>query len=290
MIYTVTLNPAIDCLMRVGRLDEGATNRASEQRLAFGGKGINVSRALARLGVPSVALGFAAGFTGEAIVASLADEPLITAGFIMLREGVSRVNVKLRAGAETEINAPGPAPSPEEAEELLDRLGALGEGDVAVFSGSLPEGLPSDFYALAVARVSERGARAAVDTSGAALTACLPLRPFLIKPNRREAEEIFGAGADPADCARRFREAGARNVLLSLGADGAVFAGEDGEVVSLPAEPCAEGAFTVGAGDAMLAGFLAGEGRGADFALKLAMSSALPHRQSANDEFRLRGT
>lgn len=275
MICTVTLNPAIDCLMRADGFAEGVTNRASQQRLVFGGKGINVSRALARLGTPSVALGFAAGFTGEAIVASLADEPLITADFIMLREGVSRVNVKLRAAAETEINAPGPAPAPDEAEAFLDKLAALGEGDTAVFSGSLPAGLPSDFYALALARVSAAGARAVVDTSGAALTACLPLRPFLIKPNRQEAEEIFGAGADPVDCARRFREAGARSVLLSLGADGAIFAGEDGAVVSVPAEPCEPCVSTVGAGDAMIAGFLAGEARGIDCALKLAAKAAL---------------
>lgn len=274
MIYTVTLNPAIDCLLRVDGFAEGATNRAYEERLGFGGKGINVSRALARLGVPSVALGFAAGFTGAAIVASLADEPLITADFITLREGVSRVNVKLRAGAETEINAPGPSPAPDEAEAFLRKLDALGEGDTLVLSGSLPAGLPSDFYALALARVSGRGARAVVDTSGAALTACLPLRPFLIKPNRQEAEEIFGAGADPAYCARKLREAGACNVLLSLGADGAVFAGADGDVISLPAEPCEPGVCTVGAGDAMIAGFLAGEERGINFALKLASRAA----------------
>lgn len=274
MIYTVTLNPSIDCVMTADGFAEGATNRASAEELFFGGKGINVSRALARLGTPSVALGFAAGFTGEAIVASLAEEPLITPDFIMLREGVSRVNVKLRAGAETEINAPGPCVAPDEAEAFLRRLDALGEGDTLVLSGSLPAGLPADFYARALESVSARGVRAAVDTHGAALTACLPFRPFLIKPNRAEAEEIFGAGADPAHCAKELREAGARNVLLSLGADGAVFAGEDGAVVSLPAEHCAEGAFTVGAGDAMVAGFLAGYERGCAEAMKQAMACA----------------
>ena len=142
MIYTVTLNPAIDCLMRLEGFVEGVTNRASAQKLVFGGKGINVSRALARLGVPSVTLGFAAGFTGEAIVASLT-EPLITPDFIMLREGVSRVNVKLRAVAESEINAPGAPVAPDEAEAFLRKLDALGEGDTLVLSGSLPPGLPS---------------------------------------------------------------------------------------------------------------------------------------------------
>ncbi len=256
MIYTVTLNPSVDCVMTVGAVAEGATNRASSQELRFGGKGVNVSRALARMGIPSVALGFAAGFTGEALAAGFADEPLITPDFIALRGGFTRVNVKLRGAAETEINAPGPRVAPDEAEAFLRRLDALREGDTAIFSGSLPAGLAPDFYARALERLEGRGVRAAVDTSGAALKECLPRKPFLVKPNRQEIGELFGDGADPADCAERLCKAGARFALVSLGADGAALADGSGETRFAPALPC-EGGCAVGAGDAMLAGFLA---------------------------------
>ena len=263
MIYTVTLNPSIDCVMAVGGIEAGATNRALSQELRFGGKGINVSRALARLGIASVALGFTAGFTGEALAKHTSEtEPLITPDFIALREGVTRVNVKLLGEAETEINAPGPRVGAEEANALLTKLDALGEGDTLVISGSLPAGLHAGFYARMLARVRGKGVRAAVDASGEALEACLPFRPFLVKPNRQEIEALFGAGADPAECAVRLRDAGAQNALVSLGADGAVLACEDGGVLSAPALPC-EGGCAVGAGDAMLAGFLAALMRGA---------------------------
>ena len=257
MIYTVTLNPSIDCVMSVGGIAAGATNRAISQELRFGGKGVNVSRALARMGIPSVALGFAAGFTGESLVSRISEtEPLITPDFIALREGFTRVNVKLRGEAETEINAPGPRVAPEEANALLRKLDALRTGDTLVISGSLPAGLPSGFYARMLARVRDSGVLAAVDTSGEALEACLPFRPFLVKPNRQELEALFGAGADPAECAVKLREAGARNALVSLGADGAVLACETGDVRSAEAKPCGGGS-AVGAGDAAVAGFLA---------------------------------
>ncbi|MBQ9558352.1 MAG: 1-phosphofructokinase family hexose kinase [Clostridia bacterium] len=276
MIYTVTLNPSIDCVMAVGAIEAGATNRALSQELRFGGKGVNVSRALARIGEASVALGFTAGFTGEALARHTAEtERLITPDFIALREGVTRVNVKLRGEAETEINAPGPRVGAEEANALLKKLDALREGDTLVLSGSLPSGLPADFYARMLARVRGKGVRAAVDTSGAALEACLPFRPFLVKPNKQEIEALFGAGADPAECAFRLREAGARNALVSLGADGAVLADETGAVIFAEAKS-RSGGCTVGAGDAALAGFIAAAARGAagakalDFAMERA--------------------
>ena len=262
MIYTVTLNPSVDCVMTVGAIAEGATNRASSQELRFGGKGVNVSRALARMGIPSVALGFAAGFTGEALAAGFADEPLITPGFIALRGGFTRVNVKLRGAAETEINAPGPRVAPDEAEAFLRRLDALREGDTAIFSGSLPTGPDAGLYARA-------------------LKACLPCRPFLVKPNRQEIGELFGDGADPADCAERLCKAGARFALVSLGADGAALADGSGETRFAPALPC-EGGCAVGAGDAMLAGFLAEIDRGGPAeALDAAVRSAKEWMESS---------
>lgn len=256
MIFTVTLNPSVDCLLRADSLAAGRTNRAFAEEISFGGKGVNVSRVLARLGVPSVALGFAAGFTGEAIAASLSG-PLITPDFVRLREGVSRINFKLCAGEETELNAPGPDAAPDETEALLKKLDALREGDTLVLSGSAPASPGAGAYAAILGRVSGRGVRVVADLAGAALTACLGYRPFLIKPNRQELRELFGAAADdPPACAEKLRAAGARNVLISLGAEGAFLADETGGRFSLPAPRC-ETVSSFGAGDSMIAGFIA---------------------------------
>lgn len=273
MIYTLTLNPCVDCVLRAEKIARGRTNRAFAEEIAFGGKGVNVSRALARLGVPSVALGFAAGFTGDALAASFADEPLITPAFTRLCGGLTRINFKLSDGVETEVNAPGPEVAPDETEALLRGLDVLEEGDTLVISGSAPASLGAEVFARAAERACARGARFAADVSGAALTACLPFRPLLIKPNRQELEELFGAGADIGVSARKLQSAGARNVLVSLGADGAMLIDEAGERHDASAPRRAEGN-TFGAGDAMVAGFIAGIDRGAEEALALAMRCA----------------
>lgn len=278
MIYTLTLNPALDYVMRLPSVKEGATNRAVSTDLQFGGKGVNVSLVLSELGVENTALGFAAGFTGAALTAYLTDRG-IRADFISLPEGLTRINVKLKtpegAHPETEINASGPAIPADCMDALYRKLDALTEGDTLVLAGSIPSSLPKDTYRAIMERLAGRGVRFAVDAEGALLTETLPFRPFLIKPNRAELEGIMGrelpTDTDLEEAAAELQRRGAMNVLVSLGGDGALLLDENGEyhrAKALPVVPVN----TVGAGDSTVAGFLAGVGRGYGYALKLAMA------------------
>ena len=184
MIYTVTLNPAIDLVVRLdGPLQAGTVNRAAGEEYVLGGKGVNVSGVLAELGCPSVALGFVAGATGVWLEQGLAARGLRT-DFIRLPAGMTRINLKLKDGRETEINGAGPTVPPEAVEALLRKLDALQSGDVLVLAGSLPAGLPADTYGTMLALLEGRGVQAVVDASGALLEQALRCRPFLIKPNR----------------------------------------------------------------------------------------------------------
>lgn len=275
MIYTVTLNPAIDYIMRLGELRLGETNRAFEAEVQFGGKGINVSCMLRELGVDSVALGFVAGFTGEALAAYL-DGRGITSDLIRLPEGLTRINVKLKSGMESEINAAGPSIPAEALATLMAKLDGLTEGDILVLAGSIPPTLPRDLYARWTARLAGRGIRVVVDAEGEALTAVLPHHPFLVKPNRAELEELMGrplpSEADLHEAARSLQEAGARNVLVSLGGEGALLLDEQGEFHRAPAAAVTP-VNTVGAGDSMVAGFIAGLPQGYDYALKLGIAA-----------------
>ena len=278
MIYTLTLNPALDYVMRLPSLTEGATNRAVSTNLQFGGKGVNVSLVLSELGVENTALGFAAGFTGAALTAYLTDRG-IRADFIPLPEGLTRINVKLKtpegAHPETEINASGPAIPADCMDALYRKLDALTEGDTLVLAGSIPSSLPKDTYRAIMERLAGRGIRFAVDAEGALLTETLPFHPFLIKPNRAELEGIMGrelpTDTDLEEAAAELQKRGAVNVLVSLGGDGALLLDANGEyhrAKALPVVPVN----TVGAGDSAVAGFLAGVGRGYGYALKLAMA------------------
>ena len=278
MIYTLTLNPALDYVMRLPSVKEGATNRAVSTNLQFGGKGINVSLVLSELGVENTALGFAAGFTGAALTAYLTERG-IRADFIPLPEGLTRINVKLKtpegAHPETEINAAGPNIPADCMDALYPKLDSLTEGDTLVLAGSIPASLPKDTYRAIMERFSGRGIRFAVDAEGALLTETLPFRPFLIKPNRAELEGIMGrelpTDNDLKEAAAELQQRGAVNVLISLGGDGALLLDEYGEyhrAAALPIVPVN----TVGAGDSAVAGFLAGVGRGYGYALKLAMA------------------
>ena len=264
MIYTLTLNPAIDYVVRLPALREGATNRATSAEVQFGGKGINVSCILRELGAETTALGFAAGFTGEALTAYLA-ERAIPSDFIRLSAGLTRINVKLKTQAvgreETEINAAGPTIPQEAIRELLGKLDTLAEGDFLVLAGSIPPSLPQNLYRRIMERLDGRGIRFAVDAEGEALNAVLPYRPFLIKPNRAELEGLAGHPLPTEDdlvtAAEALRRAGARNVLISLGGDGALLLEELGGIHRAPAAHVTP-VNTVGAGDSMVAGFLAG--------------------------------
>ena len=276
MIYTLTLNPAVDYILRLPAITEGATNRATSASVRFGGKGINVSLVLRELGVETTALGFSAGFTGEALEEELKRLGVLT-DFVRLPDGMTRINVKLGTNAaETEINAPGPAVSPEALEALLAKLDGLTAADTLVLAGSVPPSLPRDLYARILKRLDGRGIRFVVDTEGEALSATLPFRPFLIKPNRAELEALVGHSLPSEDALRSAAfslcEAGARNVLISLGGDGALLLDEYGDFHAAPAATI-HPVSTVGAGDSMVAGFLAGVSRGYDYALKLGIAA-----------------
>ena len=273
MIYTVTLNPAVDYVINAGVLTPGSVNRALSEQIFFGGKGINVSLVLKELGVDSAALGFTAGFTGEAIVRSL-EKKGIKSGFVSLADGFSRINVKIRQGGGiTEINGSGPDIPESAVNEFFGKLDALSDGDFLVLAGSVPRSLPPDIYERILSKTADKKINSVVDASGELLQNTLKFRPFLIKPNIFELSEIVGktlqTESEIIESAKDLQERGAVNVLVSMGADGAILVDESGAVHKRAA---CKGVVknTVGAGDSMVAGFIAGIGKGCDYALKLA--------------------
>lgn len=272
MVYTVTFNPAVDYIVHTKQLTPGATNRSDSEEIYFGGKGINVSIVLSELGMKSKALGFVAGFTGEAIEKGVTEKG-IDADFVHLTEGFSRINVKIKSGEETELNGQGPRIPDEAVEQLFTKLDELKEGDTLVLAGSIPSSLPSDIYERILARLDGRNIRTVVDATKDLLVKVLKYKPFLIKPNNFELGEIFGVELRNTDeiieYAGKLREMGARNVLISMAGDGAVLLDETGKT-----HVCGVCRGTVknsvGAGDSMVAGFIAGcERVGFVFALKL---------------------
>ena len=260
MVYTVTFNPALDYVVRMSSFQAGETNRTESDELQWGGKGINVSTVLRNLGVDNVALGFLAGFTGQALDQGLRKAGIAT-DFIWLPEGLTRINVKIKAGQETEINGVGPGIPAAALEELFAKLDRLQAGDVLVLAGSIPASLPDDVYQRILARLEGRDILTVVDATRELLCAVLPYRPFLIKPNAAGLGEIFGktltTDAEIEDCARQLQERGARNVLVSMAGDGSLLLDETGAVHRLGV-PRGKVVNSVGAGDSMVAGFLAG--------------------------------
>ena len=260
MIYTVTFNPSLDYIVSVRNFRMGLTNRTESEQLLPGGKGINVSIVLKNLGLENIALGFVAGFTGEEIERQIAKQG-IQNGFIRVENGLSRINVKLASVDGTEINGQGPVIAPEKVQELMERLEKLREGDVLFLSGSVPASMPDDIYEKIMEKLEDRGICTVADATQNLLLKILPYRPFLIKPNHHELGEIFGvelsAREDVVSYGRKLQEMGARNVLISMAGEGAVLLGETGDIYSAPA-PEGEVVNSVGAGDSMLAGFMAG--------------------------------
>lgn len=260
MIYTVTLNPSLDYVVSVREFQTGQTNRTQSEAIHVGGKGINVSKMLRNLGIESVVLGFRAGFTGREIVRQLEEEN-IAADLIEVAEGYSRINWKLVDIEGTEVNGQGPVIGPGDEELFWDKLQILKPEDIIFLSGSIPGSMTRDFYKRVMEKIKGIGIQVILDASGEALTRALPCSPFLIKPNQQELSEIIGKELNSIqeviDCGLHLQEIGARNVLVSLGAKGAVLITEDGQVMSASA-PKGEVHNTVGAGDAMLAGFMAG--------------------------------
>lgn len=287
MIYTVTFNPAIDYIVRMDKpLDPGMTNRSVSENCFFGGKGINVSTVLKNLGIENTALGFAAGFTGEAIVESVVNKGII-ADFIMLKEGISRINVKIKSDEETEINAQGPEISKEALDELLHKLDKLKEGDILILAGSIPNSLPSDVYEIILDRLKDRGVMFVVDATKDLLMNVLKFHPFLIKPNNHELGEMFGKVLKTDDeieeHAKKLQEMGARNVLISMAKDGAMLITEDGQRfrVGVPKGTVKN---SVGAGDSMVAGFVAGYMKTNDYKVALNMGTAAGSATAFSDD------
>lgn len=272
MVYTVTFNPAIDYVVRMDELKTGSVNRSKSERMFFGGKGINVSIVLAELGIPSKALGFVAGFTGKAIRGGVSSMGVET-DFVELAEGCSRINVKIKAAEETEINGQGPRISEEAINRLYEKLDVLQNGDILVLAGSIPDTLPDDIYEKILARLAGRRIKTVVDATRDLLLNVLKYRPFLIKPNNHELGEMFGVTLKTDDeiifYAKKLREMGAVNVLISMAGDGALLVDEHGGI-----HRCGVCRGTVknsvGAGDSMVAGFIAGSENGDyEYALKL---------------------
>lgn len=260
MIYTVTFNPSLDYIVSVKDFKLGLTNRTDSELMLPGGKGINVSIVLKNLGIDNTALGFMAGFTGEEVVKRL-EKFGVKNGFLEIPEGFTRINVKLKSIDGTEINGQGPSISEEKIEQLMTRLDEMGEGDVLFLSGSIPASMPDDTYQKIMERLKGKGVLISVDATQELLLKVLPYHPFLIKPNNHELGEIFGVELKTRESVvpygKKLQEMGAENVLVSMAGEGAVLIASDGQVYDAPA-PKGILKNGVGAGDSMVAGFMAG--------------------------------
>ena len=260
MIYTVTFNPALDYIVRVEQLNTGEVNRAKYGEIMAGGKGVNVSLVLKNLGHESVALGFAAGFTGEKLVHDLKAKGCRT-DFIFLDKGITRINVKIKGREETEINGEGPEITTAAVKSLMMRLERLKAADILVLSGSIPKTLPEDMYEKLILRQQGKKVRIVVDATKNLLKGTLKYHPFLVKPNHHELGELFGVTISNRDeavqYAEKLQQMGAVNVLVSMADEGAVLLDAQGNRHVSPA-PKGRLVNSVGAGDSMVAGFLAG--------------------------------
>ncbi len=260
MVYTLTLNPALDYVVKTEEFLPGELNRMQDEQLLVGGKGINVSRVLKTLGVSSTAMGFVAGFTGKEIEDELTKEGIKT-DFVRLDRGNSRINIKIKAVQETELNGKGPKVDTSAKEQLFEKLDCLKKGDILVMSGSNANGLSDDIYAETMQSLGGRDIDFVVDASGELLKKSLCFKPWLIKPNKQELEQFFDCRIESTEqaliYAKRFLEYGVKNILLSLGKDGAIFVDSRENVYRITA-PSGKAVNTVGAGDSMIAGFLAG--------------------------------
>lgn len=258
MIYTLTLNPAIDHIVRVDKLEIGETNRMREESISAGGKGINVSKILKNLDEESIALGYIAGFTGRE-VERLVNKEGISSDFIKVENGFTRINTKIKSEKETEINGPGLEITEKDKENLLYKIDVIKDGDYLFLSGSIPSSMDKGFYAEIMKRISSKSVIIVVDTTGEALKKTLEYGPKLIKPNLRELEDFFNVeihdNKDIEKYTRKLQEMGARNIIISMSGDGAYFLSEEGNSMFLEA-PKSKVIDTVGSGDSMVAGFI----------------------------------
>ncbi len=286
MIYTVTVNPALDYVIDVSDVKLGEMNRATKEKIYCGGKGINVSFVLKTLGIDSIALGFIAGFTGKEIEKRVKATGVST-DFITLKSGSSRINVKIRSNRETEINAQGPIILEKEIEEFYHKLDQLQDGDTLVLAGSIPSSLPNNMYEKIMERLQGRQIRIVVDATNELLKTALPYHPFLIKPNHHELAEMFQVTIQTEEeiitYAKKLRTMGARNVLVSMGEKGAILVDEFDVIHKIKA-PSGDQKYSVGAGDSMVAGFLAGYIRSNEYEVALRVGTAAGSATAFSDE------
>ena len=276
MIYTLTFNPALDYVIKTDDFCVGKEHRTDNGSFFCGGKGINVSTVLNELSVKSVALGFIAGFTGMEIEKRL-NESGIETDFIKLESGFSRINVKVRSDSETDINTAGPEISADDLNALYEKIEGINYGDILVVSGSVPANLPKTVYEDILMKLKDREVRFVVDAAGEFLMNALCCRPFLIKPNNYELADIFGCDIDTSEkateCARALQQKGARNVLVSMGENGSLLLDENGKTHFMRSYG-GRAVNTVGAGDSMVAGFIAGYIKTGDFSYALKLGTA----------------
>ena len=265
MIYTVTLNPSIDYIVEVDHFQLDHLNRIDRESKFPGGKGINVSRVLNTIDVPSKALGFVGGFTGGFIQDTLENEGVQT-DFVKVQDD-SRINIKLKTGEETELNGQGPALTAENIAELNNKLEALQEGDILVLAGSIPPSLPNTFYSELTQKFSARGVKVVVDAGGKILAEVLQDKPFLVKPNHHELSELFGTKITTVEevipYGKKVVEMGAQNVIVSMAGDGALLF-TNGELYTATI-PKGKVLNSVGAGDSLVAGFIGTYSKEQDF-------------------------
>ena len=260
MIFTVTFNPSLDYVVGLDSFREGEVNRSEWEHIYPGGKGINVSMVLKNLDIRNIALGFVGGFTGKEIQRSVKEFGCYT-DFVKLKAGNSRINVKIKADKESEINGQGPDISEKELGELFEKLEFIENGDMLVLAGSIPAALPEDTYEKIMKFLANRGVKIVVDATGELLLKVVKYKPFLIKPNKKELSEIFGVMVenreDIISYAKRLQEIGAKNVLVSMAGEGAILIDENNHIHEMQA-PKGVVKNSVGAGDSMVAGFIAG--------------------------------
>lgn len=260
MVYTVTFNPSLDYIVSVEDFKLGLTNRTSSELILPGGKGLNVSMVLSNLEIENTALGFTAGFTGEEIIRRV-EEMGVKSDFITIKDGISRINLKLKSIDGTEINGCGPKISDEAVQKLMEKLDILGEGDILVLAGSIPNSMPDDIYRRIMNRIDGHGVMIIVDATKDLLVNVLEYHPFMVKPNNHELGEIFQTELrtreETVPYAKKLQKMGAVNVMVSMAGEGAVLVSENGEVFDIPA-PKGKLINGVGAGDSMVAGFIAG--------------------------------
>jgi 1-phosphofructokinase len=276
MVYTVTLNPALDYVMKLKNLRTDDINRTDGEEIYYGGKGINVSVILTQLDIPNTALGFLGGFTGKKLEEMLKSDG-ISCDFNYLKSGDTRINVKIKADKEIDLNACGPEITKEDMQSFLKKLDGIRDGDYLILAGSIPKTLPDDIYERMLERVSDRKVNCVVDATGDLLKNVLKYRPFLIKPNHHELGDLFSveikSDDDIVKYSKKLQEMGAKNVLVSMAKDGAMLTDENGNVHKIGN---AKGKLvnSVGCGDSMVAGFTAGYIETADYSYALRLGSA----------------